>query len=106
MKASATFLILLFTSVSILQASKSGRTNIVLVMCDNMGFPDIRCQGGEVQNPNIDRMTKEGMRCTQFYNIAKDRTEIHNLANKKPSLTSQLADGWQGWAQHTGHKVK
>ncbi len=50
------------------------RPNIVLIMCDDMGFSDIGCYGGEIQTPNIDRLAEEGMRFTQFYNCAKCTT--------------------------------
>jgi len=48
--------------------------NIILIMCDDMGFSDIGCYGGEVMTPNLDRLAKEGMRFTQFYNNAKCTT--------------------------------
>ncbi|KPK70728.1 MAG: hypothetical protein AMJ84_07350 [Acidithiobacillales bacterium SM23_46] len=47
------------------------RPNIVLIMADDMGFSDIGCYGGEIQTPNLDRLAKEGVRFTQFYNNAK-----------------------------------
>ena len=50
------------------------RPNIVLIMCDDMGFSDIGCYGGSVETPNIDRLAREGMRFTQFYNNAKCTT--------------------------------
>ena len=37
------------------QASGS-RPNIVLIMCDDMGFSDIGCYGGEINTPNINRL--------------------------------------------------
>ncbi|TWU46938.1 sulfatase-like hydrolase/transferase [Rubripirellula reticaptiva] len=52
----------------------AGRPNIVLIMCDDMGWSDIGCYGGEVETPNLDRMAAEGMRFTQFYNCAKCTT--------------------------------
>ena len=42
----------------------------------------------------------------ELYNIAKDRTEMHNLAKSNPEFTSKLADAWKGWAKRTGLKVK
>ena len=48
--------------------------NIVLIMCDDMGFSDIGCYGDEVMTPNLNRMAAEGMRFTQFYNNAKCTT--------------------------------
>ena len=62
-------------------ASPSGtnRPNIVLVMCDDMGFSDIGCYGGEIRTPNIDRLAAEGLRFTQFYNNAKCTTTRASL---------------------------
>ena len=50
------------------------RPNIVLILCDDMGFSDVGCYGGEIRTPNIDRLAREGMRFTQFYNCAKCTT--------------------------------
>lgn len=50
------------------------RPNIILIMADDMGFSDIGCYGGEIQTPNIDRLAREGLRFTQFYNNAKCTT--------------------------------
>ncbi|MEC9094674.1 MAG: arylsulfatase, partial [Planctomycetota bacterium] len=50
------------------------RPNIVLIMCDDMGYSDIGCYGGEVQTPNLDRLARKGMRFRQFYNNAKCTT--------------------------------
>ena len=50
------------------------RPNIVLILCDDMGFSDIGCYGGEVNTPNLDRLARQGMRFTQFYNCAKCTT--------------------------------
>ncbi|MDC0050043.1 arylsulfatase [Verrucomicrobia bacterium] len=55
-------------------AAKASRPNIILIMCDDMGWSDIGCYGGEVQTPTLDRMAREGMRFTQFYNNAKCTT--------------------------------
>ena len=50
------------------------RPNIVVIMCDDMGWSDIGCYGGEVSTPHLDRLAKEGLRFTQFYNNAKCTT--------------------------------
>ncbi len=46
------------------------RPNIVLILCDDLGFSDLGCYGGEICTPNLDRLAAEGMRFTQFYNCA------------------------------------
>ena len=45
----------------------AGRPNIVLIMCDDMGWADLGCYGSK-QNPtpNIDQLSKEGLRFTNF----------------------------------------
>jgi len=48
-----------------------GRPNIVLIMADDMGFSDIGSYGGEIRTPNLDRLAVDGIRFTQFYNMAR-----------------------------------
>lgn len=50
------------------------RPNVVLIMADDLGFSDVGCYGGEIETPNIDRLAKEGMKFSQFYNCAVCRT--------------------------------
>jgi len=45
--------------------------NIVLILNDDMGFSDLGCFGGEVQTPNLDRLARQGLRYSQFYNTAR-----------------------------------
>ena len=40
------------------------------MMADDMGFSDLGCYGGEIKTPAIDRLAKEGVRFSQFYNCA------------------------------------
>jgi arylsulfatase len=47
------------------------RPNVVLILVDDMGFSDIGCYGGEIDTPNIDRLAKNGVRFSQFYNTAR-----------------------------------
>lgn len=47
------------------------RPNILLILNDDMGYSDIGCYGGEVETPNLDRLAKNGLRFTQFYNTAR-----------------------------------
>jgi arylsulfatase len=47
------------------------RPNILIILADDMGFSDAGCYGGEVATPNLDRLAKDGLRFTQFYNTAR-----------------------------------
>lgn len=42
--------------------------NIVLIISDDQGYPDLGCIGTKpIQTPNLDRLAKEGTRATNFY---------------------------------------
>ncbi len=43
----------------------------MVILADDMGYSDIGCFGGEIQTPHIDRIGREGVRLTQFYNTAR-----------------------------------
>ncbi|WP_207654736.1 arylsulfatase [Marasmitruncus massiliensis] len=45
--------------------------NILLILCDDMGYSDIGCYGGLIETPNIDRLAWEGTRYTNFYNCPR-----------------------------------
>lgn len=44
------------------------RPNVLLILNDDMGYSDIGCYGGEIDTPNLDRLARQGLRFTQFYN--------------------------------------
>lgn len=47
------------------------RPNIIVIMADDLGYSDLGCYGSEIQTPNIDRIAKQGMQFTQFYNVSR-----------------------------------
>jgi arylsulfatase A-like enzyme len=47
------------------------KPNIIIILTDDMGYSDIGCFGGNfVPTPNIDRLAKNGLQCTQYYSAA------------------------------------
>jgi len=51
-----------------LQAAESGRPNVIVIMADDLGYGDVGCYGATALNtPNIDRLSKEGLRFTNGY---------------------------------------
>jgi arylsulfatase A-like enzyme len=50
---------------------RGGRPDVVVILADDMGYSDIGCFGGEIRTPHIDRIGREGVRLTQFYNTAR-----------------------------------
>lgn len=51
--------------------AQAPRPNVVVVLCDDMGFSDLGCYGGEISTPNLDGLAANGLRFTQFYNTAR-----------------------------------
>ncbi len=47
------------------------RPNIIIILCDDMGFSDIGCYGSEISTPNLDHLASNGLRFTQVYNTAR-----------------------------------
>ncbi|MFI3259719.1 MAG: arylsulfatase [Rikenellaceae bacterium] len=52
-------------------AAGAQQPNIILIMCDDMGFSDLGCYGSEINTPNIDKLAEEGVRFTQFKNTGR-----------------------------------
>jgi len=49
-------------------AAQAKRPNIILILADDLGYSDIRPYGSEIETSNLDRLAKEGLRFSQFYN--------------------------------------
>ena len=47
------------------------KPNFLVILTDDLGFSDLGCYGSEIDTPNLDRLAKNGVRFTQFYNTAK-----------------------------------
>lgn len=48
--------------------AKVQRSNVIFILCDDMGYGDLACYGQKyIQTPHIDEMAREGMRFTQAY---------------------------------------
>lgn len=57
----------------------AARPNVVLILCDDMGWSDLGCYGGEVDSRHLDQLARDGLRFTQFYNNAKCTTTRASL---------------------------
>ena len=79
----------IFLSTTGTQAAQEDKPNIILILCDDMGYGDLACYGQKyILTPNIDRLAQEGMRFTQAY------------AGSPVSAPSRAA---LMTGQHTGH---
>jgi len=53
------------------QTGARTKPNIVVILADDLGFSDLGCYGSEIQTPHLDRLAREGMRLSQFYNSGR-----------------------------------
>jgi arylsulfatase len=53
------------------QSGPPPRPNIIIILCDDMGFSDLGCYGSEIPTPNLDHLAHTGLRFTQFYNTGR-----------------------------------
>ncbi|MDX2380467.1 MAG: arylsulfatase [Acidimicrobiia bacterium] len=56
-----------------------GRTNVLVVLLDDVGFGDFGCYGSEIATPTIDRLAAEGLRYTGFHTTAMCSTTRASL---------------------------
>ena len=64
------------------QARAAGKPNIVIVLVDDM---------------KLVRAGRNG--AWELYDLAKDRTEQHDLAAAQPDKAQELAAKWEAWAE-------
>lgn len=48
--------------------AQESRPNIIVILADDMGYSDLGCFGGEIETPNLDALSKKGVKMTNFYN--------------------------------------
>jgi arylsulfatase len=60
-------LVCLFVSAQVF----AQRTNVVVILVDDMGWSDIGCYGSEIATPHLDQLAANGLRFTQFYNTGR-----------------------------------
>jgi len=61
-------LFLMGLSPNSLWAADAGRPNVIVIMADDLGYGDVSCYGATaLKTPNIDRLSKEGLRFTNGY---------------------------------------
>lgn len=47
-------------------AASNRPPNVILIVCDDLGYGDTSPYGGPIPTPNLERMAREGVRCTNY----------------------------------------
>ncbi len=64
-------LFLILCSFGYASAQSTTKTNVMVILADDLGFSDLGCYGSEIATPNLDRLAAGGLRFSQFYNTAR-----------------------------------
>lgn len=75
-----------------LAAQKATVPNIVLILCDDMGFSDIGCYGSEIHTPHLDSLAQQGTRFSQFKNTGRSCPSRASLLTGR--YQHQVGMGW------------
>ena len=84
-------------------AEPAAKPHVLLIMTDDMGWSDLRCQGNaKLYTPRIDALAKQGVRFTNAYAAAPVCSPtraalITGLAPARLNITQHGADGPQFW---------
>ena len=59
------------SAIATAKTPADGKTNVLMIMIDDLGWMDLRCQGNpRLQTPNLDKLATQGMRFTDAYAAA------------------------------------
>lgn len=63
--------ILAFATFSCNSGIEKSRPNIVVILCDDLGYGDLSSYGHPIiRTPHLDRLAEQGIKCTSFYSAA------------------------------------
>jgi len=114
------YLISLITVPAVFTAASNGfaqetqrRPNIVIILADDMGYSDMGSFGSEIRTPNLDNLSRAGVRFTNFYTHATCSptrsmllSGVDNHINGLGNMNEYTAPNQQGVPGYEGHLNK
>src|SRR6188472_2725610 len=87
----------------------AGAPNIVIVLCDDLGWSDLGCYGSEIETPNLDALAAAGVQCTNFHvtpMCSPTRAALLTGVNSHRAGAGSVANsdpGFPGYAAELAH---
>jgi arylsulfatase len=96
-------------------AAATPRSNILVIVADDLGFSDLGAFGGEIDTPNLDRLARAGVRLTGFHTaptcsptramlLSGADNHLAGLGTMGEALTPELR-GHQGYEGYLNRRV-
>ena len=86
------FVPVMLGTASCLAAQEPSAPNIVLILCDDMGFSDLGCYGSEIQTPHLDSLADQGVCFSEFKNTGRSCPSRASLLTGR--YQHQAGMGW------------
>lgn len=86
------FVPVMLGTASCLAAREPSAPNIVLILCDDMGFSDLGCYGSEIQTPHLDSLADQGVCFSEFKNTGRSCPSRASLLTGR--YQHQAGMGW------------
>jgi arylsulfatase len=86
------------------------KTNILLIVADDLGYADLGCSGGDIETPNLDALAKNGMRFSRYHTApvcAVTRAMLLSGNNNHIAGIGRqdLRTGYEGYEGHLSERV-
>jgi arylsulfatase len=65
------FIYVKFMGDNVPELQPDNKPNIIVILGDDIGYSDIGAYGSEIKTPNLDKLADDGIRFSNFYNMAK-----------------------------------
>ncbi|MFT5412891.1 MAG: arylsulfatase A, partial [Verrucomicrobiales bacterium] len=95
---------LFFLTLFAVVANATARPNIVVILCDDLGYGDLACYGHpHIKTPNLDKMAAGGIRYTACYSAAPvcSPSRVGLLTGRSPNRS-----GVYDWIPPANEKTK
>jgi len=92
-------LVAVFPGIQVVAAGNQPRPNLVYILCDDLGYGDVRCLNpkGKIPTPNIDRLAAQGMIFTDAHSSSSVCTPTrYGIMTGRYNWRSRLKSGVLG----------
>lgn len=91
------------------RAARGRRPNVIVILCDDLGFSDLGCFGSEIETPNIDALAAHGAPMTNLHSTplcSPSRAALLTGLNHHEAGVGNLAHADTGFPGSAGNSPR